>query len=301
MAAGIGSRYGGLKQIDPVGPQEELVIDYSIFDALRAGFDKIVFVIRKDIKETFREKIGKTIEAQVDTAYVFQDLTLVPKGFAVPAERKKPWGTGQAILLCKDEVKTPFVALNADDFYGPTTYQILAQYLSQVPDQKGVHNYCMIGYTLRNTLSEHGHVARGICEATPDGYLADVRERTHIEQFPDGIKYTENGKDWVVLSPDTLVSMNFWGFTRSIFSELEIRFPQFLEQNAANILNAEFFIPEVVGSLVREKKARVKILLTKEKWLGVTYPKDRTRVQAAIRRLVLRGVYPENLWGDTEK
>jgi hypothetical protein len=301
MAAGIGSRYGGLKQIDSVGPKGELVIDYSIFDALRAGFDKIVFVIRKDIEEAFREKIGKTIEAQVDTAYVFQDLTHVPQGLVVPAERKKPWGTGHAILLCKDEVKTPFVALNADDFYGPTAYQTLAQYLSQVRDQKGIYNYGMIGYTLRNTLSEHGQVARGICKATPNGYLADVRERTHIEQFPDGIKYTENGKDWITLSPDTLVSMNIWGFTPSIFLELEIRFPQFLKQNPAEILKAEFFIPEVVGSLVREKKARVKILPTKEKWFGITYPKDRPWVQAAIRGLIQKGVYPENLWDDTER
>jgi NDP-sugar pyrophosphorylase family protein len=301
MAAGIGSRYGGLKQIDPVGPHGELVIDYSIYDALRAGFDKIVFVIRRDIEEAFRKKVGKTIEAQVETAYVFQDLTLVPQGFVVPAERKKPWGTGQAILLCKDEVKTPFVALNADDFYGPTAYQTLAQYLSRVRDHKGAQNYCMIGYTLRNTLSEHGHVARGICEATPDGFLADIRERTRIEQFPDGIKYTEDGKDWITLSADTLVSMNIWGFAWSIFSELEIRFPRFLEQNAANILKAEFFIPEVVGSLVREKKARVKILPTKEKWFGVTYPEDRPWVQAVIRGLIQKGLYPESLWSETER
>lgn len=202
MAAGIGSRYGGLKQIDPVGPNGEIVIDYSIYDAFQAGFDKIVFIIRRDMEDIFRRKIGKKIEARAETAYIFQSLEdHLPLGFVVPPERHKPWGTGQAILCCRKVVTTPFVALNADDFYGRTAYESLAGHLLQAKDRDGFYDYCMIGYKLRNTLSQHGHVARGICVATDDGYLADVRERTHIEKFPDGIRYTETHKDWVKLPP----------------------------------------------------------------------------------------------------
>ena len=299
MAAGIGSRYGGLKQVDSVGPRGEIVIDYSIYDALLAGFDKIVFIIRPDMEETVRQKIGRKLESRAEAAYVFQKLEkYLPANFTAPPDREKPWGTGQAILCCKDAVSTPFVALNADDFYGRSTFQIIADYLFQAKDQDNYYDYCMVGYRLQNTLSEHGYVARGICEATPDGYLADIRERTHVEKFPDGIKYTENGTDWATLSPESRVSMNIWGFTPSIFKELEILFPQFLKENAANLLKAEFYIPEVVGSLVREKKARVTMLPTKEKWFGVTYPEDRPWVTASIQKLIKQGVYPENLWSE---
>ncbi len=299
MAAGIGSRYGGLKQVDPVGPKGEIVIDYSIYDALLSGFDKIVFIIRRDMEDIFREKIGKNIESRAETAYIFQSLEdHLPPGFRVPPERKKPWGTGQAILCCREVVSTPFVALNADDFYGRTAFQALAGYLRQAKDREGYADYCMIGYRLRNTLSEHGHVARGICEATDDGYLADVRERTHIEKFPDGIKFADTSKGWHKLSPESLVSMNIWGFTLSIFGELEVRFPRFLEECADRIATAEFYIPEVVGSLVRERKARVKILPTKEKWFGVTYPQDRPWVAASVQRLIKKGLYPAPLWRD---
>ena len=297
MAAGIGSRYGGLKQIDPVGLNGEIIIDYSVFDALRAGFGRVVFIIRRDIEAAFRDKIGRAVEKRVDTAYVFQKLDL-PAGFIVPADRKKPWGTGHAVLSCQDAVHTPFAVINADDFYGATAFQALAQYLGQAQDRDGVYDYGMVGYALSNTLSEHGHVARGVCEVTPDRFLVDVRERTHIERLADGIQYTENGADWVMLPPESIVSLNTWGFTLSIFRELEARFSLFLQKNTTHLTKAEYFLPDVVGDLVKEGKARVKVLPTHEKWYGVTYQEDRPRVQAAIRELIRQGRYPEKLWGD---
>ena len=296
MAAGVGSRYGGLKQIDPVGLNGEIIIDYSIYDALKAGFDRVVFIIRRDIEAAFREKIGRAVEKRVDTVYVFQELGNVPEGFVVPADRKKPWGTGHAVLSCKEVVRTPFAVINSDDFYGATAFQVMASYLRQAQDRAGVYDYCMVGYTLSNTLSEHGHVARGICEVTPDRFLVDVRERTRIQRFEDGIKYTEDGANWVTLSPDSTVSLNTWGFTLSAFSELDARFPLFLRKNVANLTKAEYFLPQVVGDLVREGQARVRVLPTDEKWYGVTYQEDRPRVQAAIREMIQRSVYPERLW-----
>ena len=296
MAAGIGSRYGGLKQIEPVGPSGEIVIDYSIYDALRAGFDRVVFIIRRDLEEAFRDKLGRAIERRAEVAYVFQELGAVPHGFRVPAGRTKPWGTGHAILLCRESVGTPFLAINADDFYGRGAFEGMAAYLRGRQDGPDGYAYAMAGYSLANTLSAHGHVARAVCQTTPDGYLADVRELLRIERFPDGIKHTVNGIDWHPLPEKSVVSMNFWGFTRSIFPELEARFGRFLDEQGGHILKAEFLIPEVVGALVREKKARVKILPVAEKWFGVTYPEDRPRVQSAILELVRAGVYPPELW-----
>jgi hypothetical protein len=296
MAAGIGSRYGGLKQVDPIGPNGEIVIDYALYDALHAGFGKIIFLIRRDIEEVFREKIGRKIERRADTAYVFQDLDNVPPGFVVPDERKKPWGTAHAVLCCKDVVNTPFAAINADDFYGRHAFETLCGYLSQSRDRDGLYDYSMVGYILGNTLSENGSVARGVCQVTPDGYLARVTERTRIEPRDGQVQYTENGTDWVSLPEDSTVSMNMWGFTPGFFAELEQRFPVFLAGNAGNILKAEFFLPTVVNQLLQEGKASVRVLPTSEKWFGVTYPQDRPTVQAAIRELVRQGVYPENLW-----
>jgi len=296
MAAGIGSRYGGLKQIEPVGPGGEMVIDYSVFDALQAGFDRVVFIIRRDLEEAFREKIGRTVERRAEVAYVFQDLQAVPAGFRVPAGRTKPWGTGHAVLLSRKSVRTPFLALNADDFYGRGAFEAMAAYLRGRQDGPDGYAYAMAGYSLRNTLSAHGHVARAVCRETPDGYLADVRELLRIQRFPDGIRHTTNGVDWCLLPEESLVSMNFWGFTPSIFAELEARFRRFLEEPAGDLLKAEFLVPEVVGALVREKKARVKILPVSDKWFGVTYPEDRPRVQSAILELVRAGVYPPELW-----
>ncbi len=297
LAAGIGSRYGGLKQMDPIGPSGELIIDYSVYDALRAGFDRIVFLIRRDLEDGFREVIGRAVEQRAETIYTFQEIGNVPPGFTVPAGREKPWGTSHAVLCCQDVVSAPFAVINADDFYGATAYQALAAHLRSARDQEGLYDYAMVGYRLRNTLSEHGHVARGVCEVTPQGFLRDVQERLRIQPFADGVKFTENGADWTPVSAESFVSMNMWGFTPSLFTELNARFPIFLQQNAANP-KSEFLLPTTVGDLVREGRARVKVLPTNEKWFGVTYREDRPKVQAAVRELVRQGMYPEKLWSD---
>ncbi len=296
MAAGIGSRYGGLKQIDPVGPSGETVMEYSVFDALRAGFGRVVIILRKDIEAAFRERIGRRVERTADTAYVFQSLDQVPPGFQVPDDRKKPWGTAQAILACRDSVKTPFLAINADDYYGPTAFEAMAGYLGRGAGANEGLDFAMVGYRLANTLSEHGTVARGVCSATAEGYLIGIRELLKIGRFPDGIKHTENGVDWLPLDPESWTSMNFWGFTTGLFDQLERRFPEFLRTNAAKITKAEFLIPEVVGALVRESQARVRVLPTRERWFGVTYPEDRPAFRAAILEHIAAGVYPHDLW-----
>lgn len=297
MAAGIGSRYGGLKQIDPIGPNGEIILDYAIFDALRAGFGKVIFLIRKEIEAAFRDKIGRTVEQRIPTVYAFQDLENLPAGFHAPPGRTKPWGTAHAVLSCKGLVNEPFAVINADDFYGPGAFQALAGYLSQAHDLPGgKYDYCMVGYILRNTLSEHGTVARGVSTVTPDGYLAGITERTRIQEINGSVQYTENGIDWIPIAADSIVSMNMFGFTPSFFDELERRLPAFLRENANNLQKAEFFLPDVVNQLLQEGKASVKVLPTGEKWFGVTYPEDRPYVQQAISDLIRRGMYPKALW-----
>ena len=300
MAAGIGSRYGGLKQIDPVGSNGEVIIDYSIYDALNAGFGKVVFVIEKDIEEAFRERVRRTIEKRCETTYVFQKIEDVPEGFEVPPGRQKPWGTGHATLICKDVVHSPFAVINADDFYGRSSYQILCNHLKDARDRDGVYDYCMIGYVLENTLTEHGHVARGVCTVSQDGHLAEIHERRWIEKFGEIAKYTEDSENWIEIPKRSVVSMNMWGFTPSLFSELEARFPQFLQKNSDNMQKVEYFLPDVIGDLLKEKKVAVKVLSTNERWFGVTYQQDKPRVKQAVRDLVRQGVYPENLWGDIQ-
>lgn len=295
MAAGMGSRYGGLKQIDPVGPSGEVVLDYSVYDALRAGFDRVVFIIRRDIEAAFRDRIGRRIEGAADTAYVLQSLDQVPPGFAVPPGRTKPWGTAQAILACHEAVATPFLAVNADDYYGRSAFEAMASYLGRSAGGGGAE-YAMVGYRLENTLSEHGTVARGVCEATAGLDLVGIRELLKIKRFPDGIKHTLNEADWLPLDPASWTSMNFWGFTPELFAELERLFPEFLRRHAADVLKAEFLIPEVVGQLIREKRARVRILPTRERWFGMTYPEDRPLFRTAVLALVEAGVYPRDLW-----
>jgi hypothetical protein len=297
LAAGIGSRYGGLKQADPVGPNGELIIHYSVYDALRAGFGKVVFLIRRDIEEAFRERVGRDIERQVDVTYAFQELGNLPPGFAIPEGRAKPWGTGHAVLCCRDSVTTNFAAINADDFYGAESYRVLAGYLKNALDTESAHQYSMVGYVLSNTLSEHGHVARGVCQVGPDGYLQAIKERLHIEPFVDGVKFQEEGGSWTPVSAESVVSMNMWGFTPSFFDELAAHFPRFLAQSAANPLKAEFLLPDIVGELVQEGHTRVKVLPTPERWFGVTYQADRPRVQVAVRDLIAQGKYPSRLWG----
>jgi hypothetical protein len=297
MAAGMGSRYGGLKQIDPVGPNGEIILDYSVYDALKAGFGRVVFVIKEEFEQVFRERVGKTIEKQCETAYVFQRVDDVPQGFEVPPDRKKPWGTAHATLTARYVTDVPFAVINADDFYGQSSYQVLGDYLRKARDRDGMYDYCMVGFVLRNTLTEHGHVARGVCRVDKDGFLVGIRELTRIERSGDDARYTEDGKTWAELPGESVVSMNMWGFTPSLFTELETHFLPFLRENDDDILKTEYFLPEAVGELIVEGKATVRVLPTDEQWFGVTYQQDKLRVKRRIQELVDRGVYPDDLWG----
>jgi NDP-sugar pyrophosphorylase family protein len=290
LAAGMGSRYGGLKQIDPVGPAGETIIDYSIFDALRAGFAKVVFVIRKDIEDAFRETVGSRFEKRIAVDYVFQSLDDIPSGFTVPAGRTKPWGTTQAILAAADAIHEPFAAINADDFYGAQGYRELAGHLTS-----GSQDYAMVGFTLRNTLSDFGSVARGVCRVAGDDTLQTIIELTKIEREGNGARNTDAEGNVTKLSGDEPVSMNMWAFLPRVFDQLRSSFEQFLEKKGSD-QKAECLIPTTVGDLVREGKARVKVLRTDDSWFGVTYREDRPRVIESVRALIAAGAYPEKLW-----
>jgi UTP-glucose-1-phosphate uridylyltransferase len=290
LAAGMGSRYGGLKQIDPVGPNGETIIDYSIYDALRAGFGKLVFVIRHDFEKQFQESIGSRFEKRIPVEYVFQELDMLPPGFSVPAGRTKPWGTTHAILLAEHVVRGPFAAINADDFYGRQAYLVLAQHLTS-----GTADYAMVGFILRNTLSEHGSVARGVCHVDGQNYLQSVIEMTKIERDGAGVKNTEADGKITTLTGDEPVSMNYWGFTPAVFGHLRERFAGFLN-NSGNDLKSECYIPSTVNELVTAGQARVKVLRSGDSWFGVTYREDRPRVVESIRKLIARGDYPAKLW-----
>lgn len=296
MAAGMGSRYGGLKQIDPVGPFGEKIIDYSVYDAIKAGFEKVVFIIKEEIFEDFKEAVGSRIEKQVKTEYVFQRLDNVPAGFAVPADRKKPWGTGHAVLSCMEVVHEPFAVINSDDYYGDRAFRLIYEFLTAPKPQDGKLHFCMAGFILRNTLTENGHVARGICGVDKDGFLQEIVERTRIERIGGIVKYTENGEDYFELDENACVSMNCWGFTEEMIGELDRRFAGFLKDNRDNILKAEYFLPSVVDALIKEGRADVKVLKTEDKWYGVTYREDKEKVMAAIREMIAQGKYPERLW-----
>ncbi len=291
LAAGMGSRYGGLKQIDPVGPNGETIIDYSIFDAVRAGFGKLVFVIRHDIESAFREAIGARFEKRLPVEYVFQELDKLPAGFSVPPNRTKPWGTGQAILMAENAIREPFAAINADDFYGADSFRVLAEHL-----QSGATDYAMVGFILRNTLSEFGSVARGACRVGPDGYLQGVTELTKIEKDGPGAKYVDAKGSMQRLSGDEPVSMNMWGFTPSLFPHLREQLIEFLRKHGLEE-KSELYIPSVVNELVAARKERCKVLRTTDSWFGVTYREDRPFVVEGIRGLIARGDYPEALWG----
>jgi hypothetical protein len=293
LAAGIGSRYGGLKQIDPVGPCGEIVVDYSIYDARRAGFDKVVFVIRRDIEKDFREAIGRRLEKQVAVDYVFQQLDDLPAGFALPAGRVKPWGTGHAILACRDAIHENFAAINADDFYGRASYARIAEFLRATPPAAPA--YAMAAFTLRNTLSENGTVARGVCRSDADGLLTGVTERTRIERAGAGARMAMDDGSTLAFSGDEPVSMNIWGFTPTLFPFLSEHFCAFLRENGTQP-KAEFYIPSVVDSLIHAGRATARVLETPDKWFGVTYPADKPVVVAAIRGLIDSGAYPAPLW-----
>jgi hypothetical protein len=290
MAAGMGSRYGGLKQIDPVGPNGETIIDYSVYDALHAGFGKLVFVIRSDIEAQFREIVGGRFEKRIPVDYVFQELDKLPPGFTVPAGRSKPWGTAHAILMAADTIREPFAAINADDFYGAESYRLLAQHLTS-----GSPDHAMVGFTLRNTLSDFGSVARGVCRVNGDHCLQSVVELTKIERDGTGAKDTSAAGQITRLTGDEAVSMNMWGFTPALFAQLQAYFEAFMKRSGHE-LKSECYIPSAVNDLVLAGQARVRVLRTHDPWFGVTYREDRPRVAESVRQLVTRGDYPERLW-----
>ena len=286
MAAGMGSRYGGLKQIDPVDEYGNIILDLSIFDAKEAGFDQVVFVIKKAIEEDFKEHVGRRMEEHIRVDYVYQELDRLPEGFSVPEGRVKPWGTGHAILCCKDVVDGPFAVINADDYYGKQAFTEMYRQLTTCQDDER-YQYAMVGYRLDNTMTDNGYVARGVCAIDDQGKLIDIHERTRIEKRDEGGAYTEDdGATWIHMPGDTTVSMNLWGFTASILGELERRFAPFLE----------YFLPFVVDELLKEKKAEVTVLKSRDRWYGVTYKEDKETVVQAIRQLKAQGLYPERVW-----
>lgn len=290
LAAGMGSRYGGLKQIDSVGPNGEAIIDYSIYDALRAGFGKLVFVIRRDIEAAFRAKIGQKFEAHVPVEYTYQALEMIPDGFSLPAERKKPWGTGHAILISRAVIHEPFAVINADDFYGANAYQVLHDYLKE----RSAANYALVGFVLRNTLSDYGSVARGVCQLDEQHQVKTVVEITNIEKNGQQAKYTDETGQTHHLSGDELVSMNMWGFTPTIFEQLAHHFHDFLVENIHQP-KAEFYIPSAANRLIAENQASIKLLSSRDSWFGMTYQEDKPKVIQSIRDLITQGHYPENL------
>ena len=297
MAAGMGSRYGCLKQIEPVGSHGEAILDYSVYDAHEAGFETVVIIIKEAIKKDFMETVGARLKkAPVEIRYAYQELDKLPEGYTVPEVRTKPWGTSHAVLCATDVIDgAPFAVINADDYYGKTAFNVIYDYLSRNAD---AGNYCMVGYELSKTVTEHGSVARGVCVTDENGNLTDIVERTKIEKQPDGIRFTEDGENWTDLADDTTVSMNMWGFSESFLKELKARFPAFLDKALVeNPAKAEFFLPMTIGELLAEGKATVKVLNTPDQWHGVTYAADKPKVVAALWQKTQEGLYPDGLWG----
>lgn len=293
LAAGMGSRYGGLKQLDGLGPNGETIMDYSIYDAIRAGFGKIVFVIRKDFEEEFKEIVLKKYENHIPTELVYQDINDLPEGFKAPADRAKPWGTNHAVLMGKKVINEPFAVINADDFYGRNSFEVLAEELKKMEGKQDT--YCMVGYRVGNTLSESGTVARGVCETNAEGYLTTVVERTSIARIDGKVQFKDENGETVVIEDNTPVSMNMWGFTPDYFKHSEDYFVDFLKKELNNP-KSEFFIPIVINDLIQEGIAKVKVLDTESKWFGVTYADDRPDVVAKIQSLIDAGEYPEQLF-----
>lgn len=289
LAAGMGSRYGGLKQIEPVGPSGETIIDYSIYDARRAGFGQVVFVIRRDIEAAFREVVGRKFERQLPVAYAFQELDKIPAPFRVPPGRTKPWGTGHAILMARDLIREPFAMINADDFYGADSFRVLGRHLQTTPT--GSTDYSMVGFTLRDTLSDHGTVARGVCRVDEAGKLLGIVEMLKIEKTATGARQGDT-----LLTGDEPVSMNFWGFTPALFDQLQAALERFLREHGQEE-KSELLIPSVINELVTQGRASCRVLRTTSRWFGVTYKEDRPIVIENIRRLIAQGVYPSSLWG----
>ncbi len=299
MAAGMGSRYGGLKQIDPVGSHGEAILDYSLYDAHEAGFETAVIIIKKAIEKDFMDTVGKRLQGcPMEIRYAYQEIDKLPAGYSVPQERTKPWGTSHAVLCAKDAIDgAPFAVLNADDYYGKSAFRVIYDYLTHAADGER-YDYCMVGYELGNTVTDNGSVARGICTTDESGRLLGVVERTRIEKYAGGIHYTDDdGATWHELAPSTPVSMNMWGYTPSFLGEIEKRFPAFLDcEVPKNPLKAEFFLPMTVAALLQEDKATVQVLRTSDKWYGVTYAADKPQVVEALQKMAAAKAYPTPLW-----
>ena len=299
MAAGMGSRYGGLKQIDPVGSQGEAILDYSLFDAHEAGFETAVIIIKEAIKKDFMDTVGARLQkAPMEIRYAYQELDKLPQGYTVPEGRTKPWGTCHAVVCAREAIgSAPFAVINADDYYGKAAFREIYNYLSAHGDDDK-YRYCMVGYELGKTVTDNGSVARGVCQVNSDGYLESVVERTKIEKCADGIRFTEDdGKTWTPLGDKTTVSMNMWGFTPSFAAESQARFPAFLDKALQeNSMKGEYFLPSTVSALLAEDKATVKMLYSPDKWYGVTYAADKPVVVEALRNMTAQGLYPDGLW-----
>jgi len=293
LAAGMGTRYGGLKQIDPIGPNGEIIIDYSIYDAINAGFDKVVFVIRHCFEGAFKEKIGEKFNNLVEIAYAHQEVDTCVDGFELPKDRDKPWGTGHAILVACDLIDGPFAVINADDFYGPDAFKTIAGFLTT--KDLAYNDYAMVGYTLRDTLSEYGSVARGVCRCDEHMFLKGIVERKKIEKTSTGARYFEDDGTEHVLTGNEIVSRNIWGFQPSIFHHLKLSFRRFLKELREES-NSELFIPSVVDELINKEKAKVKVLQANDKCFGVTYRRDAATAAQSVRQLIEQGLYPEILW-----
>lgn len=299
MAAGMGSRYGGLKQIDPVGPNGELIIDYSLYDARRAGFEKVVFIIKHAIEEDFRAAIAPRVAGKMQVEYVFQELDMLPPGFAVPEGRQKPWGTTHAVLAAEHLLHGPFAVINADDYYGPEAFRVLYDYLAAPPVADSKNHYAMVGYRIENTVTDKGTVARGVCQADENGFLATITERLKVEKTPVGARYTEDdGQSWTDLPAGTLVSMNFWGLDESFLARARQEFPAFLEENLPkNPEKCEYLLPTTIDGMMKRHLADVKVLQSGDVWYGVTYKEDKPGVVAALAQKHRDGQYPTPLWG----
>jgi dTDP-glucose pyrophosphorylase len=296
MAAGIGSRFGGLKQIEPVGPGGEVLLDYALYDARNAGFRDVTFVIRRQIEQAFVGRMEQAVASAFNVSYAYQEIDSLPEGFAAPAGRTKPWGTAHAVLCARDFVDLPFAVINADDFYGAQSFKNIYDYLCTAGDTDSAYDYCMVGYRLANTLTEHGHVARGVCTVDSNGCLETIVERTQIEKAGDAVRYRDERNNWVDIKPQSIVSMNMFGFTVSFMDILNEQFPRFLHENIDSA-KAEFFIPTVVNELISAKRATVKVLPTPDAWIGVTYKEDTPKARNAINGLIAAGAYPRRLWG----
>ncbi len=293
LAAGMGSRYGSLKQVDQLGPSGETIMDYSVYDAMRAGFGKVVFVIRKSLENDFKE-IFNRYKGKIEVDYVFQEIDNVPAGISIPADRVKPWGTGHAILVARKAINTPFAVINADDFYDADAFKVMAEHLSK-PGLEDIDKYAMVGYPIQNTLSEFGHVSRGVCELNANQCLTSVIERLKIQRMNNEIVYFDENDKPVALNGDEMVSMNFWGFPVSIFDKLEKKFNEFIVANSSQ-LKSEFYIPMVVNELVQEKTAHAKVLKTTAQWFGITYKEDKPIAIENFKKLTEKGLYPQKLW-----